>query len=135
MGSNTQGNGQSNLIVLSKDLDIIKQQTIPINRIDYLKNISYPENIKPLSNQTIALLWTGIPPLTMFSNPFNNTLKTIEHIRHDIAFQDIENFTNDTFVYSGKLGSEAAVFLINQSNIIAKMTMGKMGFRGHHKKF
>ena len=135
MGSNTQGSGQSNMFVLSKDLEILKQQIISINRIDYLKNSSYPENIKPLSNQKIALLWTGIPPLTMFANPFFNSIINIEHVRHDIAFQDIESFKDDTFVYSGKLGNESAVFLINDSNIIAKLTIGKMGIWSHNKIF
>lgn len=135
MGSNHQGNGQSNIFVLSKDLEILNQQMISINRTDYLKKSSYPENIKPLLNQKIALLWTGIPPLLMISNPFNNSIINIEHVRHDIAFQDIETFENETFVYSGKLGNESAIFLINQSNIIAKMTFGKMGIWSHNKIF
>jgi hypothetical protein len=131
----SQGGGQSNLFILSKDLEILKHQIIPINRIDYLQNSSYPENIKPLSNENIALLWTGVPPLTMFANPNTNSIKNIEHIRHDIEFQDIENFKNNTFVYSGKLGSESAVFLINDSNIISKLTFGKMGIWSHNKIF
>jgi hypothetical protein len=119
--------GDCELILISKDFDLIDEFKIPINRIDGYKNDSAPEHKKMISNDMLVLLWTGNPPMTMIVNPQNKSIKEIEHIRYDVYLYDVTEYNNESLVYSGKLGNKAAIYLINNSEILSKITFGEMG--------
>ena len=98
-----------------------------MNKKDRLKKTYVPEQVKFLKDGNIATLWSGKPPITSFSTPYDTISVSINHVRHDIYFYDIEHHQRETYVYSGKLGKLAAVYAIEGSKILEKITFGTMG--------
>jgi hypothetical protein len=123
------------LITISSEFEILNKSILPINQKDYLKNSYVPETIKLLSDSQIATQWPGKPPISTFSSPTDTILQTVKHIRHDIDFSDIEPFAINTYVYSGKLGKQSAVFVIEGNKIINNLTFGAMGIWSSNKLF
>lgn len=115
------------LITLSVEFDILNKSVMRMDKKDYLRNTHVPEQIKPLENGKIACLWSGTPPISSFSNPFDTTILSVKHIRHDISFFDIDYFENDIYVYSGRLGKKAAVYLMQDNKILANTVYGNIG--------
>jgi hypothetical protein len=135
MAMNSMGETMKELITLSPELEIVNKSNLMFDKKDYLKNTYIPDHIKSLEDGKIAALWSGKPPITTFSTPFDSTFLTIKHIRHDISFSDIETFTNHKNIYSGKLGKEAAIFVIEGNKISSKVTFGTMGIWSTNELF
>ncbi|MEQ9307438.1 MAG: hypothetical protein RJQ14_26225, partial [Marinoscillum sp.] len=132
---NAKGESQNELITLSSDFEIRNKSILPHNKEDYLKKTYYPDPILLLENEEVAAVWFGKPPLTTFSTTDDTTFQTVKHIRHDISFFDIEIFKNNSYVYSGKLGKQAAIFVIKENKIIDNMTFGDMGIWSSNELF
>ncbi len=135
MTMNSSGESLKELITLSPELEILNKSNLVFDKKDYLKNTYLPDPVKSLEDGRIAALWSGKPPITSFSNPFDSTIQTIKHIRHDISFSDIESFENDTYIYSGKLGNNAAIVIIEGNKVIDKVTFGTMGIWSTNQLF
>jgi hypothetical protein len=124
---NSNGESQIELRTFDKIFKVLNKSILPVTQKDYLDNYYSPDQIKFLDNMKIVSLWNAIPPITTFSSTTDTINYSIMHIRHDISFYDIENYKNETYVYSGILGKEATIFLVENEKIITKTSFGNMG--------
>ncbi len=101
--------------------------------VSFIFSKKVPVKFKLFENSESILLWDSIAPVSTFFDTGFGHKNSINYLRHDMKIKDVCSYGSDQFLYSGKLGDNSVVFLVNGNKIIEKLSFENLGTWGKNK--